>query len=394
MALLCGVCNGLLPFGRCIRYAPDEPVTFNDKGIKYMRKVNFLLSFGFGAWLLLLAACGSSAGENDSGVAAGTGGGAKAGRKLVLAAYTTPREVYGRAIIPAFQRHWQQQSGQTLQFQESYMGSGAQSRAVEGGFEADVVALSLEPDVLRLVNSGQISSSWNSDALGGMVSRSIVVIGVRRGNPLGVRDWQDLARSGIRVLTPNVKMSGGAMWNVMALYGAAIRGRIQGVPANDENAAIAFLASVLANVRIMDKGARESLLSFEKGLGDVIITYENEILLGRKAGKDYEYIVPAATVRIDNPAAVVDAHAAQHKALDVAAAFVAFLRTPEVQAMYVTEGGLRPVVSDLAPALTAHFPAVTDLFTVADLGGWPSVVPALFGTGGVYDKALAAARKK
>ena len=191
---------------------------------------------------------------------------------LSLAAYTTPREAYGKAILPAFAEHWKARTGKVITFEQSYVGSGAQARAIAGGFEADVAALSLEPDVQLLVDKGLVKAEWKSGANGGMVTTSLVVIGVRPGNPKGIKDWADLARPGLKVLTPSPKTSGGAMWNIAALYGASLRMN------HDSAAAGALLSKVLANVAIMDKGARESMLTFEQGIGDAIITYENEVL--------------------------------------------------------------------------------------------------------------------
>ena len=311
-------------------------------------------------------------------------------RTLTLGAYTTPREAYGKAIIPAFQRHWKQKTGQDVRFQESYLGSGAQARAIVGGFEADVAALSLEADVDSIARAGLIQRDWRAGPMQGMVSRSVVVIAVRKGNPKAVRDWDDLARRGLQVLTPNVRTSGGAKWNVCALYGAALRGGTSAAK-GDPAAAEGLLRGVLRNVTVMDKGARESMINFEKGVGDVAITYENEVLVGRKSGETYEYVVPRATILIENPAAVVDKYADKHGNRDLAEAFVAFLATPEAQRAYA-EYGLRPVDAGVAREVGKRFPAVRDLFTIRDLGGWSQVDKTLFGPAGAYERAMAAAR--
>lgn len=311
-------------------------------------------------------------------------------RSLTLGAYTTPREAYGKAIIPAFQRHWKQKTGQEVRFQESYLGSGAQARAIVGGFEADVAALSLEADLDSIARAGLIRHDWRGGPSQGMVSRSVVVIAVRRGNPKAVRDWDDLARPGLEVLTPNVRTSGGAKWNVCALYGAALRGGTQAAK-GDANAATALLGGVLRNVAVMDKGARESMINFEKGVGDAAITYENEVLVGKKSGETYEYVVPRATILIENPVAVVDKYADKHGNRDLASAFVAFLTTPEAQRAFA-EYGLRPVDAGVAREVGNRFPAVRDLFTIRDLGGWEQVDKTLFGRAGAYERAMAGAR--
>lgn len=300
-------------------------------------------------------------------------GGSTNGDTLVLASYTTPREVFSRALLPKFK-------GKTgpVTFEESYQGSGAQSRAVAEGFEADVVALSLAPDVQRLVDAGLVDATWDDDEYGGMITRSIVVIAVRPGNPKGIHDWADLAREGVEVLTPNVRTSGGAMWNIAAIHGAAKRGATGGMSSDD------LLAGILRNVKVMDKGARESLVTFESGVGDAAITYENEARLSIREGRPLEYVVPRATIRIESPAAVVDTYAKAHGRVELARSFVAFLREPESQKAFV-EYGFRPVL-DSVP--TPDFPAVTDLFTVTDLGGWSAVQTELFAPKATYDTVM------
>lgn len=310
-------------------------------------------------------------------------------RVLTIGAYTTPREVYGNAIIPAFVKHWNTKTGQTLEVHESYQGSGAQARSIIGGFEADVAALSLEEDIQKITRAGLITGDWKAGTHGGMVTRSVVVICVRKGNPKKIMDWADLARPDVEVLTPNPQTSGGAMWNISALYGAAFRGHA-GVPANDPKAAEGLLKAVLARVSIMDSGARESMITFEKGVGDAAITYENEVLVGRKAGRDYEYVIPSSTILIENPAAIVDKYAKAHGNEDLAGAFAQYLTGPEAQRAYA-QHGLRPVDPAIAKEVEAQFPAPKDLFTIRDLGGWPKVTAELFSAGGVFPR-LAAAR--
>jgi sulfate transport system substrate-binding protein len=310
---------------------------------------------------------------------------------LTLGVYTTPREVYGKSILPAFRRHWRERSGHDVVFRESYLGSGAQARAIIGGFEADVAALSLEPDIEAIRAAGIIQHDWKGGQHGGMVTRSVVVIGVREGNPKNIRTWQDLARPGLEVLTPNVRTSGGAMWNVLAIYGAAIRGQA-GIPRGDRDAAIGLLASILRNVKIMDRGARDSMLTFERGIGDAIITYENEILVGQAQGKRYEYVAPSSTILIENPVAILDTYVDHHGSRELAQAFVEFLWTPEAQRFYA-EHGLRPVIDSLASEVQERFASVSDLFTIRDLGGWPEAQRLVFAEGGVYERALAKSRE-
>src|SRR5215216_6026120 len=265
---------------------------------------------------------------------------------LILGAYTTPREAYGKAVIPAFQKYWKEKTGQTVEFQESYQGSGAQSRAIIGGFEADIAALSLEGDLDKIAESGLITHDWKSRTNRGMVSDSVVVIAVRQGNPKNIKDWPDIARPGLNVLTPDPKTSGGAQWNINAMYGAALRG-YAGVPKDDKAAAEEFLKGVFRNVSIMDKGARESITNYEKGVGDVAITYENEVLVGRQGGQTYEYVIPRSTIVIENPVALVDRYVDKHGVREVAEGFIAFLWSEEAQRAFA-KYGLRSVEPKVA----------------------------------------------
>ena len=306
--------------------------------------------------------------------------------KLVLAAYTTPREAYGE-IIPLFQAYWKEKTGQTVTVEESYQGSGAQSRAVVEGFEADVVALSLEADVTRIEKAGLITHDWRSEPFGGMVSTSVVAFAVREGNPKNIKDWADLLQPDLEILTPNPKTSGGAMWNVLALYGAAKRGHVEGFSADDAGAQD-FLLQVLQNVSVMDKGARESITNFEKGVGDVAITYENEVLVGQQAGINYQLVLPTSTIRIDNPVAVVDTYVDKHGTREVAEAFVDFLFTKEAQQIFA-KYGLRSPDEEVAKATTAQYPPIVDLFPIDEFGGWKEATPTFFGDDGIFYKVFA-----
>jgi len=306
--------------------------------------------------------------------------------KLTLAAYTTPREAYAE-IIPLFQADWKEKTGQTVTVEESFQGSGAQSRAVVEGFEADVVALSLEADVNRIEDAGLITHDWRSEPFGGMVSTSAVAFAVREGNPKKIQDWADLVQPDLEILTPNPKTSGGAMWNVLALYGAAKSGHVEGFSADDAGAQDLLLA-VLQNVSVMDKAARESITNFEKGIGDVAITYENEVLVGQQAGVNYALVLPTSTIRIDNPVAVVDTYADKHGTREVAEAFVDFLFTKEAQEIFAKHG-LRSPDPEVAQSTAEQFPPIEDLFTIDEFGGWKEATPTFFGDDGIFYKVFA-----
>ena len=344
-----------------------------------LQKILILLMFII---VLLASGCSADAGGRGNGTKSGIGNEVT----LILAAYTTPREAY-RELIPIFQQRWEDETGQTVTFEESYQGSGAQSRAVVEGFEADIVALSLEADVTRIENEEMITHDWRSKPFGSMVSTSVVSFAVREGNPRNIQDWADLAQPGLAILTPNPKTSGGAMWNVLALYGAVKRGHVEGYSA-DEAGAQEFLAAVLQNVSIMDKGARESITNFEKGVGDVAITYENEVLVGQQAGLNYQLVLPSSTIRIDNPVAVVDTYVDEHGTREVAEAFVDFLFTRQAQEIFA-KYGLRSPDPEVAQATAGTYPPITDLFTIDYFGGWAQATPIFFGEEGIFYKVFA-----
>src|SRR3954452_19039087 len=204
---------------------------------------------------------------------AGCGGSSSSGDKLSLVAYSTPKEAYG-ALIPAFQKTPQ---GKGVTFTQSYGASGDQSRAVDGGLKADVVEFSLEPDITRLVDSGLVDKSWNQNQYKGMLTDSVVVLTVRKGNPKNIKTWEDLTKPGVSVITPNPFTSGSARWNIMAAYGSQIE---QG---KSDAEATAYLKSLFDNVAVQDKSGRDALTTFTGGKGDVLLSYENEAIAAQQA---------------------------------------------------------------------------------------------------------------
>ena len=309
-----------------------------------------VISAALAAIALLAASCGGTSEAN------GGGGGSS---KLSLAAYSTPREAYAE-LIPAFAKT---PEGDGVSITQSYGSSGEQSRAVESGLPADVVAFSLAPDVTRLVEAGIVAEDWASDDHDGMVTDSVVVFAVRRGNPKGIETWDDLLRDDVDVITPNPFTSGGARWNVMAAYGAQLK---QGKSKDD---AVQYLRDLFANVSVQDKSARESLQTFSSGKGDVLIAYENEAITAQQAGQPLEYVIPDQTILIENPVAVTK------DAPEQAAAFVDFLRTPEAQKVFA-EKGYRSVLPDLLDE--DRYPTPQTLYTIDDLGGWDAVTSEFF----------------
>lgn len=310
---------------------------------------------------------------------------------LMLAVYSVPKEAYERTIIPAFQRSWKQRTGQDVRIRSSYGASGAQARAIIGGFDADVAALSLESDLDQITKAGLIAHDWRTGPNNGMVSASVVALGVRKGNPKGITTWEDLARPGIEVLYPNPKTSGGAMWDVVAIYGAGLKlaeqqagTRKNAKAESPETVAAGLLKRIQKNVKVMDKSGRESVTTFERGVGDVIVTYENELLPRINSHRPYEIIVPNETVWIENPVALIDRNVDRHRIRDVAEAFVSFLHSEEAQAAF-TKLGFRPIGQAASQASSGTaLPLPSRLFTVTDLGGWEKVSATLFGPRGTW----------
>ena len=343
------------------------------------------------AFMVLGAACSSGTSTQASGEGEGGACTPSETPTLTLAAYSTPREVYGK-IIPAFQTMWKEEhDDQQVIFQESYGGSTTQSANVVNGFEADIVALSLGPDVDVIKDAGLITHDWEAEADGGMVSSSIAVLDVRPGNPEGLEDWDDLTQEGLEILTPDPASSGGARWNIVGAYGAAMRGHA-GVQEGDTAGAQELLKGIFSNVTVLDKSARDSIKNFEAGNGDVAITYENEILTANKAGLPDEMVIPPSTVLIENPVALVDKNVDKHCVREVAEAFVDFLHTDEAKELYTSVGFLRSTDPAEAAKGGEGFPPVEDLFTVEDLGGWDQINEEVFGDAGIFTKAFAEAQ--
>jgi sulfate/thiosulfate transport system substrate-binding protein len=285
--------------------------------------------------------------------------------RLSLVAYSTPRDAYAK-LIAAFQAT---PAGDDVQFSQSYGSSGEQARAVKAGLKADVVALSLAPDVDELVRVGIVDARWNRQSYRGMVTNSVVVFVVRDGNPKRIFGWNDLLEPGVQVVTPNPFTSGGARWNVMAAYGAW---RKQG---KSDKQAQDNLLRLFKNVVAQDKSARESLQTFASGKGDVLLAYENEALFARSKGQDLQFRIPRTTILIENPVAVT--RTSEHKT--EANAFLRFLRTPAAQRVFA-ENGYRPVNKAVAGQFKAKFPARPGLFTIDQLGlgGWAKVQKRFF----------------
>jgi len=331
----------------------------------------------FWAPLLALAIAGCGGKEEQRG--------APATDKLVLGAYTVPKEAYEKEIIPAFQRLWFERTGRKVVFEQSYEASGAQARAVVEGFEADVVALSLEGDVDKITDAGLITHDWKDGPSRGIITRSVVVIGFRPGNPKNIRSWEDITGPDVDVLYPNPKTSGGAMWCVNAIYGAGLKMSEAATGRADSAQARELLMGVQRRVKVMDKSGRESVTTFERGIGDAIVTYENEALLRRLQGREFPFVVPEATILIENPAAMVDRNVEKHGVRELAGAFVEFLHSDEAQRAFARYG-FRPVSPAVMLEFAEKYPTPPMVFDISYLGGWTSVREALYGPDGVWTK--------
>ena len=310
-------------------------------------------------------------------------------REVLLAAYSVPKEVYEKRIIPAFVHHWKQRTGETIQFRSSFAASGAQARAIVGGLDADIAALSLENDLQQLVQAGLVTHDWKQGPQQGIITTSLVALGVRRGNPKSIHGWEDLTRPGVEVLYPSPKTSGGAMWDIVAIYGAGLQlGGRKGLaePASRDYAAD-LITRIQRQVKVMDKSGRESVTTFERGVGDVIVTYENELLPRIAQGRPYELVYPAETVVVENPVALVDRHADRHQVRDIAEAFITFLHGTEAQQAFA-EFGFRPTNTAVATATAATFVHPPHTFTIASLGGWDRIYAALFSPPGAWTRAV------
>ena len=294
----------------------------------------------------------------------GGSGPANAHTSLTLVAYSAPEPGWSK-VIPAFNSS---DEGKGVQVVTSYGASGDQSRGVAEGKPADLVNFSVEPDVTRLVKAGKVSKDWNADATKGIPFGSVVTLVVRKGNPKNIKDWDDLLRPGIEVITPSPLSSGSAKWNLLAPYSVKSEGGTNG------QAGIDFIHKLVSDhVKLRPGSGREATDVFVQGSGDVLISYENEAIATERAGKPVEHVIPPQTFKIENPLAVVNA--SQH--LDAAVAFKNFQYTAAGQKVWA-QAGFRPVDPAVAADFRDQYPAPAKLWTIADLGGWGTADPQLF----------------
>jgi len=323
------------------------------------------------------AAVAASAAGLMALTACGGGSDAATGSTLNVVGFSV-LEAANTDVYKAFQ---DTEAGKDIDFAPSYGASGDQSRAVEAGKKADIVHFSLEPDIQRLVDAGLVAKDWNTTPTKGILTQSVVVFVVRKGNPKNIQSWDDLVKPGVEVVTPNPASSGSAKWNILAGYGQA----------GDDAAGQAYLAKLFKNVVAFPDSGRNATTAFQGGTGDVLLSYENEAIIARQNGADFDYVVPDTTLLIENPGALtVDAAPAAKSFLD----FITSKAGQEIYAGY----GFRPLVDVDVEVQGANdpadpFPAPGKLLTITDnFGGWGEANTKYFDdTDGIVTKLLKAA---
>jgi sulfate transport system substrate-binding protein len=317
----------------------------------------------------LAAAIGVSACSSSSG-------GSSSSSKIAIVAYSVPKPAYD-ALEKAYQNT---SAGKGATFSESFGPSGTQSKAVSTGQPADYVAFSLEPDMTKLVPNF-VASGWNGGATKGMVSDSVVVLVVRKGNPKHITGWADLVKPGIKIVTPDPASSGSAKWNILAAYASVT------AEGGTDAQARAYLTSFFKNVVSKPSSGSNATTTFTQGTGDVLISYENEAIAARQKGASVDYVVPKESILIENPAAVTAKASARAKD------FLSYVLSTPGQQIFASKG-FRPVVAGVSPGTVpgandpAHpFPTVEKLTTIAELGGWSKVNKDFFDpTSGIVTK--------
>ena len=301
------------------------------------------------AGVLALTGCGGDSDASDDG-----------GTTLNLVGYSVLEQA-NKGVIAAFE---DTDAGKDVDFKESYGASGDQSRAVVAGAKADEVHLSLEPDVTRLVDEGLVAEDWKDNDTKGICTSSVVVFVVQKGNPKGIDSWDDLVQPGVGIVTPNPASSGSAKWNLLAAYGAALD------EGGSDEAAQEYMTKFFGNVAALPDSGRDATTAFTSGTGDVLLSYENEAILARQSGQDFDYVIPDETLSIENPCALIDG------APKAAEDFMDFQKSADGQKLYA-ETGYRPLVDvgdlevDGANDPTDPYPAPGTLLTIDDnFGGW------------------------
>ena len=302
---------------------------------------------------------------------------------LLNVSYDPTRELY-QDVNTAFAKEWKGKTGDNVKIKQSHGGSGKQARAVIDGLEADVVTLALAYDIDALAEHKLLAADWQKRLTHNSAPyTSTIVFLVRKGNPKGIKDWSDLIKPGVSVITPNPKTSGGARWNHLAAWGYALR-----QPGGNEAKAKDFLGKLYKNVPVLDSGARGATTTFvERGIGDVLIAWENEAYLAVKelGPTKFDIITPSVSILAEPPVAVVDKFADKHGTRKVAEAYLNYLYTDEAQDI-IAKNYYRPATDKAAKKYASQF-AKVNLFTIEQVaGGWTAAQKAHFADGGIFDQ--------
>jgi sulfate/thiosulfate transport system substrate-binding protein len=377
--------------GLNIRYSDLITVDYCGRKLMHLLASQHLgkkLTSYFLAGLLLVSAiaCGRSQGAGVSGNGKDV--------TLTLVTFSVTKAAYAE-ILPKFAAQWQQETGQTVTFRQSYGASGVQARSVIEGLDADVVHLALSLDLEKIASAGLIQPGWETEAPNrSIISKSVAALITREGNPKAIENWVDLARQGVQWVTADPKTSGVARWNFMALWNSALHQArtasqpTSGVPSGNEIAAQSFAAQAMGNVPVLARDAREASDVFLKqGKGDAMINYENEVILAISKGMKIAYKVPPVNISIDNPIAIVDENVEKHGTRNVAEAFLQYLYQPEAQIEFA-RAGFRPVNPAIAdrPEWIKKFPPIENLATIQDYGGWSAAQKKFFDDGAIFDQ--------
>ena len=303
--------------------------------------------------------------------------------KLLNVSYDPTRELY-KEYNEAFAQYWKAKTGDNVSINQSHGGSGKQARAVLDGLEADVVTLAMAYDIDQLYSRGKlVPENWQSQLPNNSPPyTSTIVFVVRKGNPQQIKDWNDLIKTGVSIVTPNPKTSGGARWNYLAAWAYALKNN-----ANSEDAAKDFLSKLFKNTSVLDTGARGSTTSFaERGIGDVLITWENEAyLVIKEFGADkYQVVTPSLSILTEPPVTVVEDVARKHGTTELATEYLKYLYSKEGQEI-IAKNYYRPIDKEVAAKYSKQFPAL-ELVTIAQLGGWTEAQAKHFADEGVFDK--------
>lgn len=304
--------------------------------------------------------------------------------RLLNVSYDPTRELF-QEYNKLFAEYWQKKQGAGLVIRQSHGGSGKQGRSVIEGLEADVVTLALAYDIDAIAKkSGLIPEDWQKKLPDNSAPyTSTIVFMVRKGNPKNIKDWDDLVRAGVAVITPSPKSSGGARWNYLAAWGYALKKN-----GGDENKAVEFITKLYQNVPVLDSGARGSTITFiEREIGDVLITWENEALLARKklGMQGFEIIVPSVSILAEPTVAVVEKNAEKHGTMSESRAYLEYLYTPEAQRL-AAKNYFRPRDAGVAKEFARDFPVLELLTIDGDFGGWQNAQKKHFADGGVFDQ--------